>query len=683
MLRKVVVAALALAGIPAAWCQTIQPPYSSSYTLVTLGGVPGVPQTYAGITFVNYSTLLMGGQHAGSDSGNLYQFSVVRGTNGHITGFGASSSLYASAPGIDGGLEFGPGGILFATGYPDNVLYEYKPGSTSPDQTIDLSPLGVVSSVGALQFVPMGLPGAGEFKIVSTTGTEWYDATLTQNSSGTYDVSNVVPEFTLGSPLYLEASAYVPPNSPLFGSPSVLVLGCAFSTVCAYAVDSDGNPSGTSSTFVSGFLSSGGPSGGSPDGAVIDPITGDLLITVVEYDVIVEIQGFSPGSLTATAGSPQSAIVNNPFAGPLTITLEDPYGNPVGGVPVNFAAPTSGASAALSATSAVTAADGTASVTATANATAGSYNVTATLYGLSATFSLTNLSNIAIEGVALSPTSVIGGNSTTSNTVILTSAPPGGGATIALASSDPAAASVPASVTVAGGSTVSAPFTISTSAVAASTHVSIKASDGANTKAATLTVISAALTAVALSPRTVVGGKSTTNNTVTLSGQAPPAGAVVTLLSSDPTVAAVPGSVTVPAGAAVSPLFTVTTTAVAAQTPVTISATYNGVTKNATLTVDSPKAALLRLSPASVTGGHSTTHNSVTLNGPAPAGGAVVMLTSGDPSVATPPTTVTVAAGATSAAFTITTTVVTTSTVVPITATFGGSSITANLTVAP
>lgn len=93
MLRKVVVAALALAGIPAAWCQTIQPPYSSSYTLVTLGGVPGVPQVYAGITFLNYSTLLMGGDHAGSDTGNIYQFSAVRGTNGHISGFGASTAF--------------------------------------------------------------------------------------------------------------------------------------------------------------------------------------------------------------------------------------------------------------------------------------------------------------------------------------------------------------------------------------------------------------------------------------------------------------------------------------------------------------------------------------------------------------------------------------------------------------
>jgi hypothetical protein len=142
-------------------------------------------------------------------------------------------------------------------------------------------------------------------------------------------------------------------------------------------------------------------------------------------------------------------------------------------------------------------------------------------------------------------------------------------------------------------------------------------------------------------------------------------------MSSDPTVASVPVSVTVAAGATTSPAFTIATTAVATQTTETISASYNGVTKTADLTVKAPAVASLRLSPSSVVGGHSTTHNTVTLNGPAPTGGAVVMLTTGDATVAEPPPTVTVLAGATSATFTITTTAVTSSTVVPITAVLG------------
>jgi trimeric autotransporter adhesin len=190
-------------------------------------------------------------------------------------------------------------------------------------------------------------------------------------------------------------------------------------------------------------------------------------------------------------------------------------------------------------------------------------------------------------------------------------------------------AAVPASATVAGGSNVSAPFTISTTAVTTATHVTIKASDGTNTKAETLTVKPASLILVKLSPPSVVGGKSTTNNTVVLNGPAPAGGAVVDLSSSDPTVASVPASVTVEAGATTSPAFTIATTAVATQTSATNSASYNGVTKTANLTVNSPAIASLRLSPSSVVCGHSTTHNTVTLNGPAPTGGAVVTLTSG------------------------------------------------------
>ncbi len=47
-----------------------------------------------------------------------------------------------------------------------------------------------------------------------------------------------------------------------------------------------------------------------------------------------------------------------------------------------------------------------------------------------------------------------------------------------------------------------------------------------------------------------------------------------------------PASVTVAAGATASPAFTITTSAVSAQTIVTISASYNGVTRTANLTVN-------------------------------------------------------------------------------------------------
>src|SRR5215211_753601 len=92
----------------------------------------------------------------------------------------------------------------------------------------------------------------------------------------------------------------------------------------------------------------------------------------------------------------------------------------------------------------------------------------------------------ALSALTLSPTKVVGGNSV-QGVVTLTSGAPSGGAIVTLSSSNTAAATVPASVTVAAGAT-SATFTIPTQTVAASTSVTISAAYGGVSKTATLTV---------------------------------------------------------------------------------------------------------------------------------------------------------------------------------------------------
>ena len=104
----------------------------------------------------------------------------------------------------------------------------------------------------------------------------------------------------------------------------------------AYALDSDGNPTGSGTEFMTTNFSA--------YGAAFDPLTGDLLFSDYPGDVVYAVQGFSPGTLTAATGNPQSAMIKTAFASPLTVLLSDPYGNPISGVTVNFAAPTSGAS---------------------------------------------------------------------------------------------------------------------------------------------------------------------------------------------------------------------------------------------------------------------------------------------------------------------------------------------------
>jgi FG-GAP-like repeat len=193
------------------------------------------------------------------------------------------------------------------------------------------------------------------------------------------------------------------------------------------------------------------------------------------------------------------------------------------------------------------------------------------------------------------------------------------------------------------------------------------------------------LAGIALNPASVVDG-NTSHGTASLTNAAPSGGAVVTL-SSNRSVATVPASVTIPAGA-FSATFTVSTTSVTASTSLAINGAYGGATRSATLTVTPPSAppppaslSTLAANPASVTGGASS-QGTVTLTSPAPAGGFAVSLSSGN-AAATVPASVSVAQGATTATFTIATSAVTASTPVTITASAGGITRTATLTVNP
>lgn len=103
------------------------------------------------------------------------------------------------------------------------------------------------------------------------------------------------------------------------------------------------------------------------------------------------------GSITATAGTPQTAQLGSAFSASLKATVSDSSGNPATGVTVTFTAPSSGASGTFAggSSTATAASDSTGTATApvfTANNTAGSYTVTATAAGAAApaTFRLTN-----------------------------------------------------------------------------------------------------------------------------------------------------------------------------------------------------------------------------------------------------------------------------------------------------
>jgi hypothetical protein len=194
----------------------------------------------------------------------------------------------------------------------------------------------------------------------------------------------------------------------------------------------------------------------------------------------------------------------------------------------------------------------------------------------------------------------------------------------------------------------------------------------------------ASLSAVSVTPTSVVGGNSS-QGTVTLTSAAPTGGAVVSLTSTNPAVAAVPASVTVAAGTT-SATFTISTTSVTASNALSITGTFGGVSRSAVLTVNpapaAPSLSSVTVNPTSVVGGAGAT-GTVTLTAAAPTGGANVALSSSNATVAAVPASVTVAAGALSATFAIGTISVTASTPVTIGGTFGGATRTATLSVTP
>lgn len=283
-----------------AHAQTLSAPYSSDYSIGFNGNIASVPGNYGGLIFSQSdpNTLLLMGA-ANGNSGALYSVPVTRGVGGHITGFG-SAVLFSTATNNDGGIVYAPNGTLLFTEYSNNQIGQIKPGSTSPDKTVSLP--GVASSVGTMQYVPAGFSNAGQLKIASYNGGGWYDATLTPDGSGTYDISTTSTGVNTGSGP--EGIIYVRSGNPDFAVNSILVSEYGAGRISAYQADASGNPIvATRQDFITGL--------GGAEGGAIDPVTGDFLFsTFGGGNKVVVVQGFTnqaaatpePGTLALFAG---------------------------------------------------------------------------------------------------------------------------------------------------------------------------------------------------------------------------------------------------------------------------------------------------------------------------------------------------------------------------------------------
>lgn len=258
--------------VTTAFSQVVDPAYSSAYNITNLGSIDGLTTPYGGLAFKwdDPNTLLVSGA-ANNANGAIYSIGVTRDAVNHsVTGFSGPLTFVSTAPNIDGGLAYGPNNVLFYTGYPTNQIGQIKLGSTAPDKITAVTPLGVQSSLGSLNFVPVGYAGEGSLIVASYSTNRYYRTTVTADGTGTYNFGAFTEIAQLsGGP---EGFVFVDANSPLITTDSLLVAEYSAGRVSLYDLDANGNPiAGSRKNFITGLSGA--------EGAIIDPLTGDFIFS--------------------------------------------------------------------------------------------------------------------------------------------------------------------------------------------------------------------------------------------------------------------------------------------------------------------------------------------------------------------------------------------------------------------
>jgi hypothetical protein len=246
-----------------------------------------VPGPIGGIEFQPDGRVLFMAGGASYSSASVYAVPVVRDPFTHrITGYGQGNPV-ASAPEIDGGLQFGPRVTLFFTRYQVNELGQIV--GTTPFS----APLpSTTQSVGGLTFVPAGLPNAGQLLVSSYEKGDLFVVSLQDHNTGTFTPTAV--NLFASLPAGTEGLRYVPSGS-LAGD--LLFANYDNKPASILTMDIDGNsglPVGGSanprlSTFATGIVGA--------EGLAFDPLTHDLLITTWQgtpSNSLIRVTGFPP-----------------------------------------------------------------------------------------------------------------------------------------------------------------------------------------------------------------------------------------------------------------------------------------------------------------------------------------------------------------------------------------------------
>lgn len=317
----------------------LEQPFWDDYSVKELGGVSGLPLGYGGLVFARHDPdLILVTAPPITSSAKIYEVRVTRDATGHVTGFTGTPVAVANLQNGDGGMAYGPEGVLFTAQWPNQTLVQFKPGSSQIDKTISLPPLGPRDV--SLNFVPHGLPGQCSLKFASYYTADWWSANLQPDGNGTFDLTGV----RSGARIHdggVEHLAYVPRGAPVFSDGrTLLVTEWDLGNVVGYDVDDAGDPlPSTRRLVITGFAS--------PEGLAFDPLTGDLLVTSLGGSRIRRISGF-PAPSRSLAFDPELASVPVGTNHTATIRVSDAQGRPRAGVAVEIAVsagPNAGAAA--------------------------------------------------------------------------------------------------------------------------------------------------------------------------------------------------------------------------------------------------------------------------------------------------------------------------------------------------
>ncbi len=285
-LLGVITAALALPSS----AQNIGPDFIDDYNVFNLGGVPGLPINYGGLTIrPGEPDFLYIGGAANQAGAGVYRAPIFRDADNFITGFG-QASLFASTPNIDGGLVFSPTGTMLFTRYSMNEIGQVAAGDNTMTISQPLTTIGVAASVGSLNYIPSGFAGAGDMMVASYNASRIYRVPFTE-VDGTYTFLDATHEVQIsGGP---EGITHVPLGSPVFGeTPHLLVSAYSANAIVAYELDADGMPiPGTARNMVTGLTNA--------EGAAVDPVTGDFLFSSFGGgNQVYRVSGFIPEPTT-------------------------------------------------------------------------------------------------------------------------------------------------------------------------------------------------------------------------------------------------------------------------------------------------------------------------------------------------------------------------------------------------